>query len=470
MAWKEVPIVDGFYQDDALPYSAQDTVNYIPELAEQQGTRSPAKLRGAPGWGAPFVDTGTGLPIRGAHNAEGVFLVVSGTRLKQINANGTVTDRGQIPGIQRCSMDHNQITGGSQVAISNGSSGYIYNTVTQTLTQITSPNFLTGKAVAYCDSYFMWLDALGRFGFISDLADGLTYNSLDRYEAEGSPDKIVGQIVTHREWWLMGSRTIEPFQNVGGNAGSTFARSQGIVMERGLASQFAVANIDNSVMWLGDDGVVYKASGYTPQRVSNMAIEQAIAKCNMSLAFATTYESEGHKIFYLTFPDGPTVGYDVATQKWHRRQSFGINRWRLNTLTAWNGGYYGGDYRTGKIYKLDWNQMQEDGSPLSSERVTGVLSGQQNKIGIQGVQPVFDTGRGGSLTTPATVDIRYSKDGGRTWSNFRSVSMGKVGDFVKRTKARRWGISYQWSFHFRVTDPCHRDIIAAAIDIEAYEG
>jgi len=470
MGWRDVPqVVDGGYADDSRLYSAQETINYIPEYAEQEGTRSKGKLRSAPGWAGAFADTGTGLPIRGAHNAEGVFLVVSGTRLKQINTNGTVTDRGQIPGIGRVSMDHNQITGGSQVAISNGSSGYVYNTADQTLVQITDDAFIGAKVFGYVDSYIVGVEPQGRFAFTSDLADALSYSTLDRYEAEGSPDKIVGQIVTHREWWLMGERTIEPFRDTGATT-NTWARTDGLVMERGLAATFAVCSMDNSVFWLADDGGVYRAQGYTPQRISTMPVEQDIAQRNMALAFAFTFESEGHKIFYLTFPDGLTWGYDVATQKWHRRQSKGLNRWRINTLTNWNGGWYAGDFRNGQIYKLDWNVFTEGADEISSERMTGVLSGQQNFIGIQGVQPVFDTGLGGVDGNPRYVDIRYSKDGGRNWSNWRTVSLGTKGSFAKPTKPRRWGISRQWVFHFRITDNCKRDMLTAAIDIEGYEG
>ncbi len=470
MGWKEVDqIVDGGYADNSRLYSAQETINYIPEYAEQTGTRSSGKLRGAPGWSGAFADTGTGLPIRGAHNAEGVYLVVSGTRLKQINTDGTSTDRGQIPGIGRCSMDHNQITGGAQVAISNGSSGYVYSTVDQSLVQITGDGFIGAKCFAYADSYILGVEPQGRFAFTSDLADATSYSTLDRYEAEGSPDKIVGQIVTHREWWLMGERTIEPFRDTGATT-NTWARTDGLVMERGLASTYSPVNLDNSVFWPGNDGSVYRAQGYTPQRISTMPIEQAIAQCNTALCFGFTFEDEGHKIYYLTFPDGPTLGYDVATNKWHRRVSKGLNRWRINTLTNWNGGWYAGDFRNGQIYKLDWNVMSEGTDELSSERMTGVLSGEQNVIGIQGVQPVFDTGLLGSDTTPSYVDIRYSKNGGRTWSNWRTVSLGTVGDFAKTTRPRRWGVSRQWIFHFRVTDPCRRDMLTAAIDIEGYEG
>jgi len=49
-----VDIIGGFYTDESLPWSCQDTVNYIPVRAEVAGTRTPAKLVDAPGL-RPFV-------------------------------------------------------------------------------------------------------------------------------------------------------------------------------------------------------------------------------------------------------------------------------------------------------------------------------------------------------------------------------------------------------------------------------
>lgn len=388
--WRPFPIVGGSYADDTKPWSVQDTVNYLPVSAERSGTRSPSMLKSAPGFKA-FCNLGTGLPIRGAHNAEGLLLVVSGNTLFSVSPKGVATNLGTIPGVGRVSMAHNQITGGNQIAIANGLGGYVYDTTKGTLTQITDEGFAGAIDFDYVDSYIVGVEPGKRFWFTSDLADATSYNTLDRYEAEGSPDKIMGLIVTHREVWVMGERTIEPFQNAG-TAEGTFQRAAGMVMERGLASTFAMALLDNSVFWLGDDGCVYRANGYQPVRVSTFPIEQAIARCNMSQAFAFTFEDQGHKVFYLTFPDGQTWGYDVASGEWHRRKSDGLDRWRINTLTRWKGHWIAGDYTNGKLYELNWDVQDEDGAVLERRRVTGVLSDNQNRVTVNGVALVFDTG------------------------------------------------------------------------------
>ena len=411
--WTPFNIVGGAYADDNLPWSHQDTVNYLPVPAEKEGTRSRAILRGLPGY-ALFCDLGTNKPIRGARNVEGRLFVVSGTTLFRVNADGSSTELGTIPGVTRCSLSHNQITGGNEVVISNGQSGYVYNTKANTLAQITDDGFPGAICFESVDSYILGIEPARRFAFTSDLADATAYNTLDRYEAEGAPDLLVGQAVTHREWWLMGERTIEPFVNTGATTG-TFQRAQGTVMEVGLAATHAVAVMDNSVFWLGSDGIVYRANGYTPQRISTHAIEQAIRRCNTAQAFAFTFEDGGHKVFYLTFPDGQTWGYDAATGEWHRRKSHNLDRWRINTLTKWNGKWIAGDFSNGKLYQLDWDVQDEDGVEMERRRITGVTHDSLNSLIINGLALMVDTGLPSkSLAPSAALSITGNLPGSTT--------------------------------------------------------
>ena len=66
----------------------------------------------------------------------------------------------------------------------------------------------------------------------------------------------------------------------------------------------------------------------------------------------------------------------------------------------------------------------------------------------------------------SSVDFRYSKDGGRNWSNWRTRSLGELGDFQKRVQFNRLGQGRQWVFEVRVTDPVKRDLLAASYRLE----
>lgn len=390
-AWEPAPVVGGAYTDDTRPWSVQDTVNWLPVRIERPGGRSESMLRCAPG-ASVFCIPGPVAPVRGLHDVEGKLFAVIGTSLFQITPTGVAIPRGTIPGVGRVSMTHNQITGGNELVIANGYSGYVYNTKTEAnAQQITDDGFPGFKVCDYVDSYIVGVEPAGRYWFTSDLAAATSYNTLDRAEAESQPDRIVGLIVNHREVFVLGERTGEFFRNTGAATG-TFQRADGTEMDVGCASAHTIQKLDNSVFWLGNDGWVYRLNGYSPQRISTGPLEQAISRCNMAQAFAFTFEDRGHKIYYLTFPDGMTWGYDVSTGEWTRRESFGFDLWRMNCLVRWNKQWIAGDFVNGKLYRLDWDMPWENGEVIERRRVAGVLHGNQNRITLDAVELVFDTG------------------------------------------------------------------------------
>lgn len=390
--WQPAPVVGGAYSDDARAWSVQDCVNWIPVKAERAGGRSPSMLRCAPGASVFSVPNAAApAPVRGLHDVEGALFAVIGNELYQIASKGVAIPRGTIPGVGHVSMTHNQQSDGAQMIIATGSGGYVYTIGTATLTQITDDGFPGFKVCDYIDSYIAGVEPAGRFWFTSELADATSYNTLDRYEAESQPDSIVGLIVSHEQVLVLGTRTGEFFVDTGANTG-TFQRMQGTTMEVGCAAAATVCKLDNSVLWLGNDGIVYRLNGYSPQRISTQPMEQAISRCDMSKAFAFTYEDRGHKIYYLTFVDGETWGYDVATQEWHRRKSAGLNRWRMNCMVRSNGLWIAGDFSNGKLYKIDWGMPYENGEVIERRRITGVLHENQNRLNLDAVELVFDTG------------------------------------------------------------------------------
>jgi len=459
MNWRSVPIVGGAYSDATLPWSSQDTVNWLPLRAERDGTKSAWILRSPPGL-VPFATT-ENKPIRGAHEAEGLFLVVAGRTLYRINTNGTSTAIGTIPGVGRVSMAHNKTGNGNEVAIANGQSGYIYNTASNSLVQITDEGFPGTPVFDFVDSYMAGVDPYGRFWFISEPAQALQYNTLDRTDAESQPDPIVTLIAINGEVLVFGTRTGEFFRNTG-QATNTFRRNTGVSMSIGCASPYALARLDNTVIWLGHDGIVYRLQGNSPVRISTSAIETAIRGLDRSKAFAQVFEDGAHKVFYLTFPDGQTFGFDVPAQEWHRRESIGLKRWRINTLTRWGRFWYAGDFQNGKVYRVDWDTVTEDGRPLVSRRRTAVAHADGNPIIVDGVKLMLDVGRSAPANTDHYCSLRFSDDGGHNYSEPAIESLGAAGAYRTSVEVRQLGMATEWVFEVEVSSPCKRDLIAAS--------
>ncbi|WP_293705551.1 packaged DNA stabilization protein [Stenotrophomonas sp. UBA7606] len=401
MPLTRVNLLAGFNRDDSPAWSVQDVCNFLPVVADQPGTKTQFKLRTPPGL-KPYQRISPG-PIRGVHNAEGRLFVVSGQTLYEVTAKGVGISRGTIPGVGRVRMAHNQVKNGNQLAVVNGQSGYIYNTATQAFTRITDDGFPGAIDVKFIDGYLFYLEPFGRFWLHSDLADGLSYNTLDRGEAESQPDRLVGLAVNQGEVILFGERTTEFYGNTG-EATGTF-HSKGVTADVGCASRDTVQNLDNSVMWLGNDGVVYRLDGYRAVPISTRAIEKTIAASDWKNAFAFTWEDEGHKVYYITFPDGETYGYDVVVGLWHRRQSFGLKRWRLNTVTSWGRKWIGGDFQDGRLWLLDWDYVLEGDDELIATYTSAEISDSGNRIGIPEMNLEFDVGRKQTVPVPFPAEV-----------------------------------------------------------------
>lgn len=386
-----VDLIGGFYADDTLPWSCQDTVNWLPVMAEVGGTRTPSKLATPPGL-KPYQRVGTG-PIRGMHDLEGAQFVVSGRFLYQIGNSGVAIPVGVIPGVGRVSMTHNQFKTGYQLLVENGQGGggYVYDSNTKAFARITDEGYPGSISSDYLDSYLLGVEPQGRYWFHSNLADATDYNTLDRYESEASPDKIVGLAVSQLEVVVFNQRTIEFFYNAGAATGTFQNRRQSIT--RGCASRHTIAKLDNTLFWLGDDGIVYRLEGYSARPISTGPMHRAFAGKNWSEAFAEVWEDRGFKVYYLTFPDGMTFGYDVVSGLWTRRESFGLNRWRLSQIVRWGDKWYGGDYQDGRLWNLDWDYPAEGIQPMVSERTSGVVADNQAAFIIPNAELIFDVGQ-----------------------------------------------------------------------------
>lgn len=432
MRYQPVDLLGPSYADESRLWSHQDTVNWLPTVAEQGNTRTQVKLATPPGL-AYFTQAGTG-PIRGARNVEGRLFVVSGPTLYEISVTGVATSRGAIPGSGRVSMSHNKRGYGHQLLIVNSDAGYVFDTSANTLTKITDDGYPGAVMVDYLDHYLIQAEPFGRFWFHSEVDSAAEYNTLDRYDAEASTDKIVGIAANQLEAVVFSGSTTEFFTNTGAATG-TF-QSKRIVIERGCAARHSIVKIDNTLAWLGDDGIFYRLNGYGAVPISPKPIAQALAGLDLANCFGMVWEDKGYKVAYWTFPDGQTWGYDPTQPQgyqWHRRQSYGLDRWRLNTCTLWQGRWIGGDFKSGALFVLDWDAFHEVGQPLISERTGPTANDNQNLLVCPYVELIFDTGIGTGQIDPDHLPTALQAIG--------DVPDGQVGDAVTGAYTATGGVA-----------------------------
>lgn len=468
----KIPFVGPSYQARSSNVDAQRALNCFVEM-DNATPRAPTALYGTPG--LRKVLTLPTFPVRAAI-ANGAFVwVVSGASVYRVNAAYLATSVGTI---STASGQIGIATNGTQILIVDGTAGYIVNTVTSTVIKIADADFPNGvKRAAYCDGYFLVTgDGTQKF-YISSLLDGASWDGLDFASAEGAPDNTVGVIVDHREVWLFGDTSAEIWVDTG-DAAFPFARSGNAFLEHGCAAAGTITKLDNTVFWLGGGetgpGIVWRANGYTPIRISTHALEYAIAGYgDISDAIAFSYQQEGHGFYVLTFPTaGKTWCYDVATQMWHERAyttpSTGVeSQWRPSCHAMLGSKHLVGDCNDGRMYVLDLDYFTDDGDPILRLRSSPTQEQLQERLFFFELQVDMETGVGLPTGVPDTLMMRYSNDGGHTWSNIKETSVGLAGQYNARAKFRRLGQGRNRVWEISMTDPVKFVVLGAIVDAAA---
>ena len=466
------PILGSAYVARSVNAADARMINIYPEIVPEGG-KEPAFLQRAPGL-TQLATIGTG-PIRGLWTFGGYGYVVSGSTLFQIDNNWIATAKGTIAGAGPVSMTDN----GIQLFVAANPQGYIYNANTDVFQPITDPDFPGAVTVGYLDGYFVFNEPNSQKIWVTALLDGTSVDPLEFASAEGDPDNVVAIFIDHREVWVYGTNSAEVWYNAG-TLDFPLARIQGAYNELGCAAPYSIAKMDNQIYWLGKDdrgqGIVFRAAGYMGQRISTHAIEWQMQEySDLSDAVGYTYQQDGHSFYVLNFPSANTTWvFDVATGVWHERASFlngDFNRHRGNSQMFFNGQTVIGDYQNGKIYKFDLEVYADDGQPqkwLRSWRALPTGANNLTRTVQHAMQLDCETGVGLNLGqgNDPQVMLRWSDDGGHTWSNEHWKSMGRIGRSGFRTIWRRLGATMKIRdrvYEVSGTDPVRIYIMGAEL-------
>lgn len=469
--------IGGTYQSRSLNIDAQRCVNLYPE-ADKTGKHI-ISLIGTPGLEL-FANLGSD-PIRGMHKIGSSLYIVAGNTLYSI-VGGVISDLATIYSDNgRVSMadNGNAPTGGNQLAFVDNRDGYIYDIGTNELSTM-EDGFPKGASIISFVNGFFVVDvpnSPGSFS-VSGIYDGTSWNALDKSTADSSPDALMAVMPSHDECWLIGEETTEIWYPDGSNGHPPFSKVQGALIEHGTCAKWSVASGDSTLFWLGrnKNGSTYavRANGYNVVIISNPAIESQWNKYPVYDAYGYCYTSSGHTFYVLTFPLGnATFVYDVSTGFWHERSSyvddpFAIGRHIGNIYTYYNGMHLLGDYRNGNIYQMSDDFYTDNGDPIVAMRRSSHIYEKQGRIFYNSIEIAHESGIVDQDSNPV-ANIRWSDDGGHTWSNAHASEIGKVGQYANRVRWRKMGSSLDRVYEYTCAEPMRKVLVDAILDINTGE-
>jgi hypothetical protein len=464
------------YTLQSVNVDCQRCVNLFPEV-NALGTGKEKEVAAlVPTPGLRLLLTLPKSPVRGIWRAStGQLFAVGGEKLYSISSGWVATEIGSL----NSASGHVSIAdNGEHVVIVDGEDGYVWTIDSSTFAEITDPDFPGADQVTFQDGYFIFNKINSPQFFISGLND-VTLDALDIASAEGSPDNLVGLTSCNQALWLFGSQSTEVFYN-SGDADFPFARMQGAVLDVGCSAPFSIQKLEGSVYWLGGDatgsGIIYRTQGFSRERISTPAIESVIRELTtdqIAEARAWTYQQGGHLFYCLSLPGADSTWvYDASTQLWHERCY--LNLWSLERHRAdCHAVAYGinvvGDYETGAIYELDPDTNTDNGISIKRLRASPHFSEGMTLIRHNAIQIDMETGVGTSGTGQGTnpqLMLRYSDDGGHTWSSERWADVGPIGKTKTRVIFRRLGASRDRVYEVSMTDPVKVVFIGAELNVE----
>lgn len=471
------------YQDD------QECINFYPEIdpTRQPGDRGVVALYPTPG-----LQTEIEFPIageiRGMRALSGLqyAIAVCGRYVYRLAQDLTYTQIGVLnTNAGPVSITDNVMTSqGLTAYLADGSSRYYYIVATNTFAELpgVDGDWIGANVVDTIDNYIAYNEPGTQNWAVTDLGSPfsttLLYGSKD-----GSPDSLVTLIADHRQVYLLGEVTTEVWTDVGSVIPNIitfpFQRVSGTSSQNGCGARFSVARFAETFMFLARDtlgtATIGMMKGYEYQRVSTHAVENSLVGYDVSDARAWSFQIEGHEFYVISFPQiDLTWVYDLTTAQWFKWLWWDTNtavykRHRAQCGIAFANKNLVGDYENGRIYSLDFDKYTDADNPIRRLRRAPHITTDLQRQYFEEFQIQFQPGVGLALglgEDPQAM-LRWSNDGGSTWSNEHWVSIGREGNYTNRAIWRRLGWARDRIFEVVITDPVKAVIVSANLKASA---
>jgi len=453
--------------------------NWYLEKNESPNAPQPYALLPTPG--VTRIASVSQAPIRGVFAQHGRAFFVAGFAFYELLYDSvteawSTTNRGTV------NADGNPVTisangdAGDQLWITSGGVGYVYDLTTNLL----SAQGVGGTTVSmggFLSARFVYLDATTGAFYASAQYDGTSWAGAMVAQSE-SGDPWRALVVTPDGLiHLLGEYSGEAWADQGASP-FPFSKIAGAGIPYGIVSPFAWG-VDTALSWITNNpqgrGMVVRAAGYTPERISTHAIEDTLAPItDWSTVTAWKYQERGHSHFVLTLPTiDQTVVFDATSGFWHTRDYWDVTTgtsraYRPGCMMSAFGVTIVGDRVTGDLYTLA-STVHTDvgGAAIRRVRQPPRLSADQRRVTVHSLQVILDAGLGlntGQGSDPQLM-LTTSKDGGETWGNERWASAGAQGDYATRVVWDRCGQARNRVDRFVATDPIPWRLVDCVVEL-----
>ena len=122
-----------------------------------------------------------------------------------------------------------------------------------------------------------------------------------------------------------------------------------------------------------------------------------------------------------------------------------------------------GDWENGNVYQLDLETFTDNGDAILALRACKHVTNDGKYLFNASLELFMQTGVGDNTTPDPQARLRWSDDGGYSWSNEHFSTIGAIGNRRTRVKWRRLGVSRDRVYEVAITDPVRRVFTGASL-------
>jgi hypothetical protein len=397
------------------------------------------------------VSRGAG-PINGVYRRDDLF----GGVIFCVSAAGALYKDGTLLGVINGTGPVSWASSDLELVVTRGQSAYSYNGTN--LQAIAFPDVADVTAVTFIAGLFVFARANSRKFYWSAVLDARTIDALDFASAESSPSYLIDVLAIGDVLYLGCKDKIEAWVPTGDGT-LPFQKISMRTAAKGVIATGCMVELDNALHFVGNDRGVYRMAD-VPSKISHPGIDEQLAASTSFGLFS--YLHQGHAFLNVRL-DTQTLGFDASMANpeiWHERRTWGVSNWVAQCATMQADGTPLFGSATGPEL-LVYSGWAEGASPLSREFTAAVPATRSFPLGT--VELDANPGAADISVSDPKIEMRSSRDGGKTWGPFRAARLGTQGKYRTRPKWRRNG-SFDAPgalLHFRVTDPVPFRVSAA---------
>ena len=307
------------------------------------------------------------------------------------------------------------------------------------------------------------------------------YHVQQYFNTESSSDNINALYAVGPTLYIWGPKTCEIWQRGSGEFEDWIRTSYTAQNSFGLEAPYSVASSGSIVYFVASGAQYGKAvmmvSGSSFKKISEEWMEQKLLQESTESAYGFCYSVADHNFFVLQLNNlGETWVYDTLDGGWHQRTSrnkvSGVEtQWRAGSVAYYAEKFYtftndgcvclfNGDY---------WSEDFPDGStlPMIRHRQTAVIVDNLRNFMLEEIAIECNVGTWDDYEARPMLLLEISKDGGNTFGNVRSSSLGRTGDYSHRVRFYNLGMCRKCVMRITYSHPTELILNSCSIRAEA---